>query len=467
MSASPTLPFHDETPRRVWAVSELVSDARWTLEDAYPKVWVRGELSNFRDVRGNWYFDLRDDDAVLNGVMFRSDNLRVPFRPQEGIDLVAAGRLSIFERGGRFQLIAAELEPVGRGAQQLAYEQLKRKLQAEGLFATERKRPLPQLPRCIGVVTSSEGAAWSDLLRVWKRRHTGLHVVLSPCRVQGEGAAAEIAAALRLLGRHGEAEVIIVGRGGGSREDLWPFNEEPVVRAIAAAEVPVISAVGHEIDWSLSDLVADARAATPTEAAELVARARLELLDRIDGAHRRCRVALHRRTATLRARLDHRDLHRRLSSPARALDAYRQRLDLAAARLAERGERACSTRRRRLDRAGERLARHAPDRLADAQRRRLERIGDRLRSSSIRHLHRGRERRGALAARLEALNPLAVLSRGFAICRDGKGRLVRDAAQVAAGDGVEVRLHTGELRCRVEEVEAGEAQSFVGPEERC
>ncbi|MFW6198716.1 MAG: exodeoxyribonuclease VII large subunit, partial [Acidobacteriota bacterium] len=300
MSAPPRPAGEDR--RRIWSVGELLVEVKQGLETGFPWVWVRGEISDLtRHTSGHWYFSLKDDVGVLQVAMFRSANVAVPFRPEEGLEVTAGGRLTLYERRGRFQLIAETLEPVGWGAMQLAFEQLTERLAEEGLFARERKRALPLLPRCVGVVTSRSGAAWRDMTRVWERREVGLRVLLAPARVQGDGAAEEIAAGIDRLVRHGAPEVLIVGRGGGSREELWAFNEEAVARAIAASPIPVIAAVGHEIDTTIADLVADERAATPTAAAEIVAPARVELTDRLDGLLRRARRGLDERLHRSRA----------------------------------------------------------------------------------------------------------------------------------------------------------------------
>ncbi len=303
MTSQGALPLTGASDRRVWSVSDLVEDAKWCLETKHSAVWVQGEVSNFRaQASGHWYFDLKDEHAVLPVAMFRSDNIGVPFSIEEGLAVTAFGRLSLFVRAGRFQLIANLLEPRGWGAQQLAFEQLKRRLSAEGLFDEEHKRPLPLLPRCIGVVTSPDGAAWHDMTRVWKRRQVGMRVLLAPSTVQGDRAPQELVAAIELLNRHDQADVLIVGRGGGSREDLWAFNDERVARAISTSRIPVISAVGHEIDVTITDLIADRRAATPTAAAEIVAPARSDLLRRLRAAARRAESAVDRRVRQARER---------------------------------------------------------------------------------------------------------------------------------------------------------------------
>ncbi|HXH07731.1 MAG TPA: exodeoxyribonuclease VII large subunit, partial [Vicinamibacterales bacterium] len=284
------LPFEeaDERPapaaeRRIYTVAELTREIGELLERRYVDVWVEGEISNCRAWNtGHLYFTLKDETAQIRAVMFRSAVRYLRFRPEDGLHVVARGRIAVYDPKGEYQLVCEHLEPQGYGARQVAFEQLKRRLQAEGLFEAARKRPLPALPRRIGIVTSLDGAAIRDILKVLRRRYPNLHVVIRPTRVQGDGAAADIARAIADMGRFGGADVIIVGRGGGSVEDLWAFNEEVVARAIAGAPVPVISAVGHEVDVTIADFVADVRAPTPSAAAEMVVARKDEYCARID-----------------------------------------------------------------------------------------------------------------------------------------------------------------------------------------
>lgn len=450
--SQPSLPRDEE--REVWTVSEILDETRWALENAFSGIWVRGEVTGFRDVRsGHWYFGLKDDSAVLPVAMFRGDNRSVPFELEEGLEVTACGNLTLYAPQGRFQLIAKSLEPAGWGAQQLAYEQLKQRLADEGLFDEDRKRPLPVLPRCVGVVTSAQGAAWHDMRKVWERRGVAVRALLAPATVQGARAAAEIVAAIELLQEHGAAEVIIVGRGGGSREDLWAFNEEPVARAIAASSIPVISAVGHEIDFAISDLVADRRAATPTAAAEIVAPSRDELLQRVDGLHRRVRQACDGAVTRAARRLHEPWLTRALSEPARAVTAHQQRVDLAweraEAALGDTVQRARSG----LSDLGTSLVRHEPTTLLARSERRLLGVREQLRTAFAAQLEQRRRRLGATAARTEALSPLAVLGRGYALCQDDSGSLLRNADDTAVGAKVRVQLARGRLRCEVTHTE--------------
>ncbi len=443
-----SLPLAGE--REIWAVSEILGEARWALETTFTGLWIRGEVTSLRQMRtGHWYFSLKDEDAVLPVAMFRSDNLRVPFSVEEGMEVVAQGRLSIYEPQGRFQLIASALEPAGLGAQQLAYEQLKQRLKAEGLFDPSSKQALPALPSCVGVVTSASGAAWHDMRKVWSRRGVAVRALLSPARVQGEFAPSEIAEAIRLLRDQGESEVLIVGRGGGSREDLWAFNDEVVARAIAECPIPIIAAVGHETDFSIADLVADARAATPTAAAEIVAPSSDELARRVTEAIRRSGHAMHATAALCERRLNDPRLARSMSEPQRLIRAHQQRLDAAS----DKTERALESRRQeartRVAAAAATLLRRDPGALLAQAERRLARSSAALRGAMDQRLRDRRDRLATTAARTEAMNPLAVLGRGYALCQAEDGSVLSDATRSRPGDDIQVRLARGQLECTV------------------
>ncbi len=415
--------------RAVLTVSQLTERLRQLVEERFPAVWVEGEISNFRLYgSGHAYFTLKDEGAQVRAVMFRTRTRRLRFEPADGLHVLAFGALEVYAPRGEYQLVVELLEPRGVGALQLAFEQLKQRLGAEGLFDPGRKRPLPAFPRRIGIVTSPDGAALRDMLRIIGRRFAGLSIVLAPCRVQGEGAAEEIAQGVADLNRLGDVDVIIVGRGGGSLEDLWAFNEEVVARAIAASKVPVISAVGHEVDVTIADFVADVRAPTPSAAAELVVREKQAVVEQVAG---------------LRARLE-----RAARRPLRDLE---RRVDDALARLvhAARGRRARAAHRAEVLAA--RLRAASPFvRLSDG-RRRLDGVRARLRHALARHLSDARRRMTHAAGRLDSLSPLAVLGRGYSLTRTPDGRLVRAAREVAVGDAVHVLLAEGDLTCRVEE----------------
>ena len=392
----------------ILTVSRLNALLRELVEDNFMQVWVEGEISNFSiPASGHWYFSLKDADAQVRAVMFRAQNRLLGFIPENGMRVVCRGRVSLYPQRGEIQLIVEGLEPRGVGGLQLAFEQLKNRLAGEGLFAAERKRPLPAFPRVVGVVTSATGAAIHDIIQVLRRRGAGVHVLLRPVRVQGEGAAAEIATAIAELNRQGEAEVLIVGRGGGSLEDLWAFNEELVARAIHGSKIPVISAVGHEVDHTIADFVADLRAPTPSAAAEMVARGRLELEGHLDHLVMRLAAQMRRRIDFGRERFN--GLHRRLRSPRESLNLARQRQAELARRLSQAMERQLKERDWRLS---------------------------------------------TLAERLDDLSPLRTLGRGYAIVTRAGGELVRDAATLTPGERVNLRFVQGRAAARIEEVES-------------
>jgi exodeoxyribonuclease VII large subunit len=401
------------TLRHIYTVRELTGEIKAVLEGGFSSIWVEGEISNFKHhTSGHMYFTLKDAEAQLRGVMFRGSNRLLKFQPQDGLAVVAFGALTVYERRGEYQLVVEALEPKGVGALMLAFEQLKARLEAEGLFDPARKRPLPRFPRKVGIITSPAGAAIRDMLTIIGRRFPGLAVLIHPVQVQGPGAAEEIAAALEAMGRRGDLDVLIVGRGGGSLEDLWAFNEEVVARAIAASPLPVVSAVGHETDVTIADFVADLRAPTPSAAAELVAAQRDELRLRVDDLSSRAAAGLARLLAQRREQLGGLERHLGLLSPA----AY----------AARKGE--------RLQGLSQRL--HAWWELRQTRRRE--------------HLRR-------LAGTLEALSPLGILARGYSICFLLPGRTVLKAAEEApVGAAVAVRLYRGTLSCRVEAVIDGE-----------
>ncbi len=391
----------------VLSVSDLASRIQGTLEADFDEVWVGGEVSGLRTPSsGHLYFTLKDERSQLRAVMFRGYAGLLRFRPEDGLEVVIKGRVSLYTTRGDLQLYATLMEPRGLGAQQLALEQLKAALAAEGLFAPERKRPLPFFPRCVGVVTALSGAAVQDILTILYQRCPYLRVIIRSTKVQGAGAGIEIAAAVRDLNDHGEVEVIIVGRGGGSREDLSAFNEEVVARAIAASAVPVVAAVGHEIDLSIADLVADRRAPTPTAAAEMVVPRWDDLRAQVTAEERALVTTLQRLLIVRRDTVLH--FRKRLQSPQRRVVTLRQHLRVTAARL------------------------------QTAFQRREERARSQLQE---------------LATALHNLSPLAVLGRGYSLTRTvPEGKLVTDAATLTPGDRLRLTFAKGDARVRVEEV---------------
>lgn len=433
----------------VYPVSQLVRLAARAIEERFAQVWVEGEVSNLRrPSSGHCYFTLKDAQAQLPVVMFRSAAQQLKFRLEDGQQLRCRGRLTIYEGYGRFQLTADHAEPVGLGALQLAFEQLRRKLEAEGLFAAQHKRALPLLPRTIAVVTSPTGAALHDIVRVLHDR-CPVRVIVCPTAVQGVEAPAELCAALARADALG-VDLIIVGRGGGSLEDLWAFNDERVARAIFALRTPVISAVGHEVDVTIADFVADRRAATPSAAAELAVPVLRELREQL--GHWRARLTRAAQQQLQRQRLRLTRLKAALASPRQLLDRGRLRLDDASNRLHGALLRACARRRQRLDQQRQRLAQaHPRTRLARGTGR-LHQLVAALRVAVQTRLQRDRTALAGCVASLDALSPLAVLARGYSVLQDEAGRVVRDAASVAVGTTLRARLERGVLLCRVEGV---------------
>jgi len=445
------LPFDEPVaPVRPLTVSELTSEIRRSVEATFDAVTVEGELSNCRQwSSGHLYFTLKDDRAQIRAVMFRTTVRGLRFTPEDGMHVVARGRISVYDAKGEYQIICDTLDPHGLGALQAAFEQLKRRLQSEGLFELARKRPLPVLPRRIGVVTSADGAALRDILRILMIRHPCARVVIRSARVQGDGASDDLVRALRAIGRVPEIDVIIIGRGGGSAEDLWAFNDERLARAIAAAPVPVISAVGHEVDFTIADFVADVRAATPSNAAELV-------VDRTDSFRRRIETARARLKASMQLRVTRaRSATVRLRSRVEQWSTTVVLRDRDCRQLRVRLDRAVALRIARLDQRWDALRRRLEARDLRRQsaglRTRLVAADGRLRATMASRQAAAAARLGHAAGRLGALSPLGVLNRGYALCwnanRDG---IIRSAREVDAGDTVHVKLAAGELACRVE-----------------
>jgi exodeoxyribonuclease VII large subunit len=436
--------------RRVYPVSELNAAIRGTLEREFPDVWVSGEISGVKlATSGHYYFTLKEREAQLRAVAFRSAHRYWKFKPQDGLAVLARGRIDVFEARGEYQLIVEVLEPQGHGALQLAFEQLKKALAAEGLFEPGRKRALPRYPRRIGIVTSPRGAVISDMVQILARRFPGLHIRLFPALVQGEGSVDEICRGLDYFSRGGWAELVIVARGGGSLEDLWSFNEEAVARAIARCAVPVVSAVGHETDVTIADFVADLRAPTPSAAAEMIVCTRQELLDRIAGCRQKLQHAMRYRFAMLARRLQQQGIERPLGLLHRAIGRQAQRVDELEFRLRDR----LRTRIERYARAQRSLAtrlRHFDlrPRLA-ADRRRLDRAHAAAAQSIRWQLARRRGKVEQLAAKLSQLSPLRILERGYAIVTNESGAIVKESAAAPEGSEIHVRLARGGLDAHV------------------
>jgi len=434
------------------SVSELNRQAKSLLEHSFMSLRVTGEISNMvRASSGHWYFTLKDERAQVRCAMFRGRNAQVRFRPQEGSQVLCTAKVSLYEGRGDFQLIVDAMQEDGQGQLQQAFDQLKARLQAEGLFAQERKRPIPTHPRTVGVVTSATGAALHDILTAFERRYPGLQVNLYPTLVQGADAADQIVAAIRIANRHAEADVLIVGRGGGSLEDLWPFNEERVARAIIASDIPVVSAVGHEVDFSISDMVADLRAPTPTAAAELLSPDQRQIQQRLtqlqQGLQRRFDWQLKRQRERLAA------LRRQMRHPGDRIREQQQRCDDLEMRLQRAIQRRFELRRQRLAAASARLELQSPVRLLGKQRERLSDLYARLSTRIDALLERRRLQLGQKVGRLNAISPLATLERGYSLTQTDSGELVRDAQQLRVGWEVRVRLQSGAFSAEVTDIE--------------
>jgi exodeoxyribonuclease VII large subunit len=439
--------------RRVYTVSELTASIKTTLEEGFPMMWVEGEISNLRTPgSGHAYFTLKDEGAQISAVLFRGRGRRVRFELEDGMQVLAFGGLDVYAARGQYQLVVEMMEPKGLGALQLAFEQLKRKLEAEGLFEAARKRPLPAFPRVIGIVTSPSGAAIRDMLNIIGRRFADLHILITPVRVQGDEAPGEIVQALVHLQEIANLDVIIVGRGGGSIEDLWAFNDERVARALAACRVPVISAVGHETDFTIADFVADLRAPTPSGAAELVVREKLAVMETLADLYTRLKQAMTAELGARRERVDFLLRRRVLTDPARALrDIYRRLDDLQGRlRLGLRASQRHITHRVALA-TGALRSRNPLSRIAAASAL-LSQLRVRLASSAAHNAKTSRARFAETVGRLESLSPLGVLARSYSVTRLPSGEVVRSATQVGVGEALEILLHQGALGARVTEV---------------
>ncbi|MDE3180724.1 MAG: exodeoxyribonuclease VII large subunit [Acidobacteriota bacterium] len=442
--------FNFESARRIYTVSALTQEIRSLLEPKFLDVWISGEVSNFRPAAsGHLYFTLKDESAQLRVVCFRNQARYLKFRPQDGISLIARGRLSVYEPRGEYQLVAEFLEPAGLGALQLAFEQLKRKLAAEGLFAPERKKPLPLLPRTVGVVTSPTGAVIRDILRVLHRRFSNMNVLLYPAQVQGEAAAAEIAQGIRYFSQERLADVVIIARGGGSIEDLWAFNEEVVARAIAASAIPIISAVGHETDFTIADFVADLRAPTPSAAAELVVHRKQDFETEIQSRQTRMAEIMRLRISEMRQQQMALALHPVFQTFPVRLAQKAQRLDDLAAAIDRVISSRLSALRERASAGAAAVARLNLPRLLDLKRTHYAREESGLAAAIARTLEARRTGLAHLHAVLQERNPQAILRRGYAVVRDEAGKVIRSAADVMEGNGISVELAHGGLEAEV------------------
>jgi len=436
--------------RRVWAVRDLVAAVRTHLEREYSDAWVEGEISNFRAPdSGHLYFTLKDGSAQIRVVMFRSSAKLLRFRPADGMQVVVRGRVTVYEERGELQISAEYIEPKGAGSLQIAFEQLKAKLEAEGLFAAERKKALPALPGRVGIVTSPQAAALRDILNILQRRHHTVNVVIYPAQVQGEAAAQEVAAGVRHFNRERSVEVIVVARGGGSAEDLAAFNDEALARTVAASEIPVISAVGHETDFTIVDFVSDLRAPTPSAAAELVIRSRQGVEDQAAALQQRLERALRYRLLMGRQALTELAQHGAFGGIMGAIRQRQQKLDDLTYRM-ERGQRRLLDQMRRRWETVAAAVRHFD--LASILASMRVGLGARVAAlagvmRNVLLLQRTRVER--LTTGLESLSPLAVLERGYALVFDAAGKLLKDAEGTEVGQEISARLARGEIVARV------------------
>jgi exodeoxyribonuclease VII large subunit len=455
-NSSTQLGFTFEAPkpqRRIWRVSELAAELRAQVERAFSDLWLEGEICDLRPAAsGHVYFTLKDDAAQLSVVLFRSQARLLRFRPEDGLHILLRGRLSVYEQRGQMQIVAEHLEPVGAGSLQLAFEQVKRQLQREGLFDAERKRPVPAFPRSVGIVTSPSGAVIRDFVNIVRRRHSALQVLLYPALVQGEAAAAEVEAGIAWFNRTRQVDVIVLARGGGSLEDLAPFNSEFLARAIARSEIPVVSAIGHETDFTIADFVADLRAPTPSAAAELITAAQHKVEERLDEmSHRLVR-------ATRYALMQARERFSRLSSDAAfarirdSLNRRQQRVDELAFRMESTWRRQYLAATQRLQQLTAAVLRHDVTNRLALTRQRLDSLNARLERAKKHSITLHRSQLDALEKRLNSLSPLGILNRGYALVYDESGALIKDAALVQPKQKLFTRVAKGSIESSVMKV---------------
>src|SRR5437899_3750637 len=451
MASLDQLGFNFRPPeRRIWTVRDLIASVRTRLEREYTDVWLEGEISNFRaHASGHLYFSLKDESAQVRVVMFRSSARLLRFRPEDGMQVIARGRVTVYEERGELQVSAEYVEPRGAGAQQIAFEQLKAKLQAEGLFDETKKKPIPSLPRRIGIVTSPQAAALRDILNILHRRHRAANVLIFPAQVQGEAAALEVSAGVRYFNKARNVDVIIVARGGGSAEDLAAFNHEGLARAVASSEIPIISAVGHETDFTIIDFVADRRAETPSAAAELVIRSRQEVEEQAEGLQQRLVRAIRYRLLMGRQVLTELAQHGTFARMMDAINQRQQKLDDLQYRV-DRAERQILERsRRRLESASAAVRHYDLRRILASIRKELEAQAGTMVAAMRTSLLRSQSRLDQLASQLQALSPVAILERGYALVFDSRGNLLKNAAQVKVGDEISARLAKGSVTATV------------------
>jgi exodeoxyribonuclease VII large subunit len=454
------------SPRKVYSVTQISDEIARRLEQGFGEVWIQGEISGFvKHGSGHWYFGLKDDRSYIRAVMFKFQNLYLRFTPEEGNEVLCRGKITAYTPRSTYQIRVEWMEPVGKGALYLEFEQLKKRLENQGLFGPDKKKPIPSPIRRIAIISSVSGAALQDMLRVLYERDPNIEVLIIPSAVQGEGAAEELAAALNTANLTSVArpadrrplEAVVLARGGGSIEDLWAFNEEVLARAIAESRLPVVSAVGHEVDFTIADFTADLRAPTPTAAAEMLSQGRPERMARLDHLKYRLEDAVKQRIEDAVTELDHQ--RALLRDPLRTVLDYMIKTD----ELKDRSERAIKNRLGRtdlkLDRYEQVIRGYDPRKLYEVQSYRLRTLAERLSRSVLWELRNASRKLEHENQRLHALSPLATLSRGYSIVRDENGRIVRDAGAVSPADALEVLLYKGRLGVRVDNVEEGEDES--------
>ena len=451
MGATDQLGFSFRPPqRRVWTVRDLVASVRTHIEREYSDAWVEGEISNFRAQNsGHLYFTLKDQGGQISVVVFRSSARLLRFRPADGMQVVVRGRVTIYEERGQLQIVAEYVEPKGAGALQIAFEQLKAKLEAEGLFDATRKKAIPSLPRRIGIVTSPQAAALRDILNILRRRHHTVNVLIFPAQVQGEMAAGEVGNGVRYFNRARNVDVIIVARGGGSAEDLAAFNDEGLARVVSASTLPVISGVGHETDFTIVDFVADLRVPTPSAAAEIVIRSQQEVEEQVERLDGRLQKAMRYRLLIGRQQLTELAQHGAFGRMMDLIRRRQQKVDDLTHRLTHAQRGLLETQRRRFDHLAAAVRHYDLRMVLSGIRKELDAKVASMGAAGRSLLQQKRARLERLTSQMEALSPVAILERGYALVFDATGKLVKDAAQVKAGEEISARLARGEIRATV------------------
>lgn len=445
------IPHLNSVKQPTISVSELNRQARTLLERSFLTILVEGEISNFaRPSSGHWYFTLKDSKAQVRCAMFKNRNFHLSTPPKNGDRVVVKAKVSLYEGRGEYQLICEHLEPAGSGALQIAFDQLKAKFQKEGLFDTNHKKPLPKQPTHLGIVTSPTGAAVHDILTVLKRRFPGLPVTIYPTAVQGEDAPEQICRSIILAEAHQKCDILIVGRGGGSLEDLWAFNDERVARTLFDCEIPVISAVGHEVDVVISDFIADFRAPTPSAAAELISPDQHQLKLRVNQLQDRLMRLMNQRIEKAETQVRH--LKQRLRHPGQKLREQAQRLDNLELRLHKNIKLIVSAKAQKNSELSSRLKSQSPTQLLERQKDRTTNLHARLTQATLTLLKQNKLKLAALMHQLNTVSPLATLERGYAIVKDEQGNILMDTAHASVGDQVETQLRQGRIHSRIEKI---------------